>query len=160
MIFVTVGGQLPFDRLVHAVDRWAMDQKRKDVFAQIGNSNRPPNHIQWKRFLSPADFQSRAGEAELIIAHAGMGSILTALEFGKRIVVMPRRRHLGEIRSDHQWATINRLGGAIGVASAADENELVELLGRMEELRRPTDGCSQEYMRLLDFLRHAIEGRP
>ncbi len=37
MIFVTVGEQLPFDRLVRAVDEWAA-ASGKEVFAQIGNS--------------------------------------------------------------------------------------------------------------------------
>jgi UDP-N-acetylglucosamine transferase subunit ALG13 len=157
VIFVTVGGQLPFDRLVHTVDRWAMDQQRADVFSQIGTSTNPPNHIQWERFLSPPDFQTKAREAEVIIAHAGMGSILTALELGKPIVIMPRRAHLGEHRNDHQCATVKRLGKDIGVVVAADESELLEQLGRLNELQSPTERRSQEYTRLLDFLRHAIE---
>ena len=157
MIFVTVGGQLPFDRLVHTVDRWAAGQQRSDVFAQIGESERPPNHIQWQRFLSPPDFQYKAREARVLIAHAGMGSILTALECGKPIVVMPRRAHLGEHRNDHQWATVNHLGTDVGVVVAADEGELLEQLGRLSELRSPIEAPSEQYTHLLDFLRGAIE---
>ena len=157
MIFVTVGGQLPFDRLVHTVDRWAANQQRGDVFAQIGESESPPNHIAWQRFLSPPDFQSKAREAQVLIAHAGMGSILTALEFGKPIVVMPRRAHLGEHRNDHQWATVNHLGKHVGVVVAADEGELLEQLGRLNELRSTIEARSEQYTHLLDFLRGAIE---
>ena len=157
MIFVTVGGQLPFDRLVHAVDQWASEQQRADVFAQIGKAASPPNHIQWQRLLSPPDFQAKAREAQVIIAHAGMGSILTALDFGKPIVIMPRRAHLGEHRNDHQWATVEHLSKDVGVVVAADEDELVDQLGRLNELRSPTEKRSQEYTRLLDFLRGAIE---
>jgi UDP-N-acetylglucosamine transferase subunit ALG13 len=158
VIFVTVGGQLPFDRLVHAVDQWAITQQRGDVFAQIGKSENPPSHIQWQSFLSPPDFQAKAREAEVIVAHAGMGSILTALEFGKPIVVMPRRAHLGEHRNDHQWATVNHLNKDVGVTIAADEGELLDQLGRLGELRILSEGRSQEYARLLDFLGRAIEG--
>jgi UDP-N-acetylglucosamine transferase subunit ALG13 len=158
VIFVTVGGQLPFDRLVHAVDQWASEQQRTDVFAQIGESTSPPKRIQWQRLLSPPDFQAKAREAQVIIAHAGIGSILTALEFGKPMVIMPRRAHLGEHRNDHQWATVKHLSKDIGVAVAADESELIEQLGRLNELRSPTDARGQEYTRLLDFLGHAIEG--
>jgi UDP-N-acetylglucosamine transferase subunit ALG13 len=156
VIFVTVGGQLPFDRLVHTVDRWAMHQHREDVFAQIGESTNPPGHIQWQRFLSPPDFQSKAREAQVIIAHAGMGSILTALELGKPIVLMPRRAHLGEHRNDHQWATVKHLGRDVGVVVAADEDELLARLGNLEGLRSPTEARSPEYARLLDFLGRAI----
>ena len=156
MIFVTVGGQLPFDRLVHTVDQWAMNKGREDVFAQIGDSQRPPGHIQWERFLSPTEFQAKARESDIMIAHAGMGSILTALELGKPIVVMPRRAHLREHRNDHQWATVNRLGGDVGIAIASDEEELVALLERLPELPSPTEKRSHEYARLIDFLRHAM----
>lgn len=157
LIFVTVGGQLSFDRLVHTVDRWAKDEGREDVFAQIGSSSSPPNHIQWERFLSPAEFQAKARESEVIIAHAGMGSILTALEFGKPIVVMPRRAHLGEHRNDHQWATVNRLGEDVGITVAADEGGLVSVLDGLTELPRPTERRGHEYTRLLDFLRRAMD---
>jgi UDP-N-acetylglucosamine transferase subunit ALG13 len=158
VIFVTVGGQLPFDRLVHTVDRWAADQRRSDVFAQIGSSESPPAHIEWARLLSPPDFQAKARSADVIIAHAGMGSILTALDLGKPIIVMPRRAHLGEHRNDHQWATVEHLGGDVGIIVAADEEALLDRLGGLGELQAPGKRHSPEYTRLLQFLRSAIEG--
>jgi UDP-N-acetylglucosamine transferase subunit ALG13 len=158
VIFVTVGGQLPFDRLIHTVDQWAADQQRSDVFAQIGSSQSPPGHIEWQRFLSPSEFRAKARDADVIIAHAGMGSILTALEVGKPIIVMPRRAHLGEHRNDHQWATVNRLGADVGIVVAANEEALLSHLGRLEELQGPGKQSSQEHARLLKFLRSAIEG--
>jgi UDP-N-acetylglucosamine transferase subunit ALG13 len=157
VIFVTVGGQLPFDRLIRTVDQWAADEHRSDVFAQIGSSQSPPKYIQWQRFLSPTEFQTKARKADVIIAHAGMGSILTALDVGKPIIVMPRRAHLGEHRNDHQWATVNRLGADVGIIVAADEQALVSHLQRLEELRSPEKLHGQEYTRLLTFLRSAIE---
>ena len=36
MIFVTVGTQLAFDRMIKAVDEWAGARGRTDVFAQVG----------------------------------------------------------------------------------------------------------------------------
>jgi len=158
VIFVTVGGQLPFDRLVHAVDQWAFTRSRvDDVFAQIGKSNSPPEHIQWDTLISPPEFKARAREAQVIVAHAGMGSILTAIELGKPIVIMPRRAHLGEHRNDHQWATATHLEKALGVSIALDERELVERLERLDDLSKPTDRRSDEYERLLEFLHASID---
>ena len=157
MILVTVGGQLPFDRLVHTVDRWASDRQRTDVFAQIGKSSSPPNHVQWERLLSPPDFQAKARESKVIIAHAGVGSILTALDLRKPIVVLPRRAHLGEHRNDHQWATVKHLSQDVGIIVAEDEDALIAKLDRLGELPIPKDNRSLEYTRLLDFLGRAIE---
>jgi UDP-N-acetylglucosamine transferase subunit ALG13 len=157
VIFVTVGGQLPFDRLVHAVDRWAAQQRSADVFAQIGDSTRPPAHIQWDHFLSPDEFEAKAREAEVLVAHAGMGSILTAFELEKPIIVMPRRAHLGEHRNDHQWATVKNLGDHSGITVAIDEEALLHELDNLDRLQAPSHEPGPEYARLLDFLRREIQ---
>ena len=41
MIFVTVGTDSPFDRLMQVVDEWAAASGRTDVFAQIGEGDDP-----------------------------------------------------------------------------------------------------------------------
>ena len=55
MIFVTVGTQLAFDRLVSAVDTWASTAGGDEVFAQIGPSALQPKRLKYKDFVSPAD---------------------------------------------------------------------------------------------------------
>ena len=53
MIFVTVGTQLPFDRMIRVVDEWVAQTGRRDVFAQIGDASYTPSATQWVRFLTP-----------------------------------------------------------------------------------------------------------
>ena len=84
MIFVTVGTQGQFDRLIQTVDEWAGARGKMDVFAQTGPSNYQASYIHAERFISPNEFRERVKSASLVIAHAGMGSIITALELGKR----------------------------------------------------------------------------
>lgn len=134
MIFVTVGAQMAFDRMIRAVDEWAGQTGRTDVFAQIGPAEYVPKHIEHAGFLEPPEFTERAKAARVIVAHAGMGSIITALTMGKPILVMPRRGDLRETRNDHQVATATRLSEMGKVAVAMDEKELIERLGRLEEL--------------------------
>jgi UDP-N-acetylglucosamine transferase subunit ALG13 len=124
VIFVTVGTQLPFDRLVGAVDRWAATRADRAVFAQAGPTGLRPVAIAWERFVSPAECRERMRAADAIVAHAGMGTILTALELGTPIVVMPRRAALGEHRNDHQLATARRFAEHGSIAVAFDEEEL------------------------------------
>ncbi|MCH7961053.1 MAG: hypothetical protein IIC49_01830 [Planctomycetes bacterium] len=134
MIFVTVGAQMPFDRMVRCVDEWATKQGRRDVVAQIGPTRWRPRSIEWTEFLSPTQFLEHVKRANVIIAHAGMGSILTALQFGKPIVIMPRRGDLAETRNDHQLATAARFEGKPGVFVAQDETELSGMLDRLDSL--------------------------
>lgn len=156
MIFVTVGTQVPFDRLVRGVDAWASARGRRDVFAQTGASAWRPAHIEHAPFLDPEDFRRRFDAADAIVAHAGMGSIITALEMGKPILVMPRLSSLGEHRNDHQVATAKRFLELGSVAVAFEEAELaarLDGLGSLEGGRRIGATASP---RLLAVLREFI----
>jgi UDP-N-acetylglucosamine transferase subunit ALG13 len=134
VIFVTVGTQLPFDRLIGAVDAFAGRNPGLQFFAQIGAQGRPPQHMQYAAKVPARECLQRMRDAELIIAHAGMGSVLSALGLQRPIVVMPRRHQLGEHRSDHQIATANWLRGRFGVHVAADEAELHRMLAERAAL--------------------------
>jgi len=134
MIFVTVGHQMPFDRLVRTVDAWAGLRARDDVFAQIGHADYVPTNIAWTASLPSGAFRQRIMEAEAVVSHAGTGTILTALELGTTILVMPRRGALKETRNDHQVATATRLCVEKKVAVAMDESELLSMLDRLPTL--------------------------
>jgi len=137
MIFVTVGTELPFDRMVRPIDEWAQSQPRGTVFAQLGPSNYVPKNIDWVKFLETVDCRARIADAKVVIAHAGMGTILTALEMGKPILVMPRRAELGEVRSNHQVATSQKLLSQGKVSVAMDEKELLLKLDQLHSLPSP-----------------------
>jgi UDP-N-acetylglucosamine transferase subunit ALG13 len=131
VIFVTVGTQLPFDRLIRAVDHWAGAAAGREVFAQIGPARFEPRHIEHARFISPQMCNERMLAATAMVAHAGMGTILSALELGKPLLIMPRRAELGEHRNDHQLATAHRLADLGRVNVAFDETELPEKLDEL-----------------------------
>lgn len=135
MIFVTVGSDLPFDRLVRVVDEWARDTDRDDVFAQIGATDWRPAHIACAEFLQPPEFARRFAEAEFVVAHAGMGTILSALQWEKPILVMPRLASLAEVRNEHQLSTVRRLAALGKINVAMDETELRDKLGNLHQLQ-------------------------
>lgn len=108
MIFVSVGTQLPFDRLIKAMDEWAACNRAFDVFAQIGESQCPPNNMLFEKSLSISEYTRYFNDASLIISHAGMGTIITALESRKPLIIMPREFSRGEHRNDHQIATAEK----------------------------------------------------
>lgn len=134
MILVTVGTELPFDRLVRAVDLWAHETGRSDVLAQVGQNAWRPSHLPAVEFLAPAEFNRCFAQASLIISHAGMGTILSALRFKKPILVMPRRAALGEQRNDHQMATAQQLLALGKINVAFDEHELRQRLQALDTI--------------------------
>ncbi|HTD99693.1 MAG TPA: glycosyltransferase [Mucilaginibacter sp.] len=109
MIFVTIGTQLPFDRLIKAVDQLASEMKETEFIAQTIKGHYQPKYMKTVYDLSPTKFTELSKKAQIIISHAGMGTILSALMVEKPILVMPRLLKHKEIRSDHQIATANTL---------------------------------------------------
>jgi UDP-N-acetylglucosamine transferase subunit ALG13 len=137
MIFLTVGAQMPFDRLVRAVDAWAARGGNDGVFAQIGRARYRPAHLHYTEFLDPRAFREAFTSARVIVAHPGMGTIINALELRKPILVMPRRGDLAETRNDHQLATAERFRELGLVEVALDERELTDRLDDFTQLPRP-----------------------
>ena len=157
VIFVTVGAQMPFDRLVKTVDQWAIENSRDDVFAQIGQSEYHPSHMLWTKFLDPDEFKRKYDAATVIVAHAGTGSIITALQLGKPILVMPRRAKLRETRNDHQIATSKKFLRFDSVEVAWDENELLTKLTGIDKLRGSQRIASHASSELVMVIREFIE---
>jgi len=131
MIFMTVGTQLPFDRLAKEVDAWA-GARQMEVFAQVGASDLELRRITAVPNLEPQEFEAKMREATAVISHAGMGTILTALQLRKPIVIMPRLAAFKEHRNDHQLATARQLQGRPGILIAMDASELWAQLDVLE----------------------------
>jgi UDP-N-acetylglucosamine transferase subunit ALG13 len=156
MIFVTVGTQLPFSRLVSSVDYWAQQNPQARVFAQIGMSKYTPTALEWTRQLGPQEFQQRMQSASMVVSHAGIGSIISALELGKPVLVLPRQAKFGEHRNDHQLATAERFKDKQMVQVAYDEDELLSRLDLLTEERPQSQIASHAAPQLLKRIRNFI----
>jgi UDP-N-acetylglucosamine transferase subunit ALG13 len=126
---------------------------RRDVLAQIGPSDLRPQFIKYRPFFSPTEFSRHFAATELIIAHAGMGSIINAMSQGKPILVMPRSASLHEHRNDHQISTARRFRELGRILVAMDVQELDAQLSRLESI--PTASPTGLYAspELLDAVR-------
>jgi len=152
VIFLTVGTQLPFDRLVSAVDKWASDSGAQ-VFAQTCSESRW-NALDSTPTVTPARARALFSSADVVVSHAGMGSILTALELEKPIIIFPRRAALGEHRNEHQLATAKKFSGRTeGVYVAFDEAELIELLTNTHKLRPSKEFSSYADKAMIEAIR-------
>jgi exopolysaccharide biosynthesis glucuronosyltransferase PssD len=151
-IFVTVGSELAFDRLVAAMDEWAAERKDAVVFAQIGPSVYRTRHIASAEYLEPDEYQRRVAQADLVVGHAGVGTILAAADAGKRLVAIPRKASLREARSDHQIATAQHLHTDCRMAVAWDASDLGATIDRALQCSAPAPCPSGASDSLLDAL--------
>ena len=127
MIFVITGTQLPFDRLIRMLDELA-PQLDEEIVAQVNGSGYLPHNINTIDILPPDEFDRLFNQARLIVAHAGMGTILSALTMHKPLIVFPRIAALGEHRNEHQLATAEKMKEAGYCYVAKDKEELQSLL--------------------------------
>ena len=125
MIFVAVGTQFPFNRLIEFMDQWAAEHN-EEVIAQISDGDYIPKNMKWERFLDGEQYNKNIAEASVFISHAGMGNIISAREQQTPIIVMNRQFKLGEHRNDHQADGLEWMGKLEGVLTASDKEELFQ----------------------------------
>lgn len=158
MIFLTIGSHEPYDRLVTAVDLWCAHNPHTEVFGQITDKGSyQPRHFKTVPYLSAKQYDDVCAKTTFFVAHAGMGSIITALTLGKPIVMMPRRAHLGEMRNDHQVATSVQFRGRPLIFVADDEGALpaqIDAARSSERSRTQIPPFAQD--QLVQFLKSEI----
>ena len=156
MIFVTVGHQMPFDRLVRLVDVWA-SQLRSEIFAQVGPSRYRPKHFQYIDFLSPEQFEQKLKQSTAIVSHAGTGTIIQALVHRKPMLVLPRLASRGETRSDHQVGTARHFEQTGQLLAAYDDDQFLRRLDEISTFRSRMALSSSASEQLLTQLRIFVE---
>lgn len=104
MIFVTVGSRnYPFDRLFKKLDKLYEDGiLTEPLFAQIGTSTYKPKYYKYKDFISSEEFLEKINKANIVVSHGASGSIMKALNAGKKVIVVTRLEKYGEHINDHQ----------------------------------------------------------
>jgi len=153
MMFVTVGtGPHGFDRLVRGVDAIATSYDKR-MRAQIGRGDYIPRHLDWFRFTDEDEIHDLYRTATVVIAHAGAGTLLTALSYGKSIVVLPRRGQHGEHNDDHQRELATALADRSGVFVVWDTDELRPAV---DQARRQSNDSSDGDASLTRFLANYI----
>jgi UDP-N-acetylglucosamine transferase subunit ALG13 len=135
MVYVTLGTMhLGFPRLVHAVDAFARDFGER-VVVQLGLGATIPSHCEHFAFRSREEVLALQREARVIVAHAGIGSVIDALEVGRPLIVVPRLKRLGEHTTEHQMDLARAVERRGWGRMIADVNELHEALANPPPVR-------------------------
>ena len=125
MIFLTLGTQdFQFNRLLEMVDRLVSEGViRNQVLAQSGCSSHTPSHYRSVDFLDSEAFARHIREADFVIAHAGVGTIMNCIRSGKKLIVVPRDAQYKEHVDNHQYEIAEEFaaGGYLLCAKTYDE---------------------------------------
>lgn len=107
LIFVCVGSRnYQFNRLFVKLDElYDEGLLKEDMFAQIGVSTYKPKHFTCKAFISPEEFRQKVEQSHIVISHGASGSIMKALNAGKKVIAVTRLEKYGEHINDHQIQT-------------------------------------------------------
>ena len=134
MILLTVGTMRPFDRLVRAVDEAVGKQLvSEEVFAQIGHGRYTPRHLHYTDVLGREDLIERVKAASGMIGHAGIGTIVMAINYSKPLLVVPRLKRYGEHVNDHQVDTAEAFAEVGCVLTASGSADLIEKIGELRD---------------------------
>lgn len=107
-IFVMFGTQdKRFDRLLNAIlaSKFIKDN---DVYVQLGYTKGEYEGIHCQEYYSEEELMHQIDIADLIITHAGVGAIVSALKLKKRVIVVPRLGEFKEQNNDHQVQIMER----------------------------------------------------
>ena len=121
MIFATcgaAGGEIPFHRMMEALSALPRDE----LYVQHGRAT-PPPCARADVFLPFARIVELMEEADVVVCHGGVGSIVCALRAGHVPVTFPRLKRYSEIGDDHQLELAQALAarGTVTIASTGPE---------------------------------------
>lgn len=126
MILVLLGSQdYKFDRLINAVDNFALENKNVKFVIQTGRNNyetSAPN-IDKFDFVAKDEFEKIISDAELIITHGGAASLISSLVAGRKIIAFPRLKDYNEQIDNHQVEIVDKFV-ELGYILKADEKSL------------------------------------
>ncbi len=137
-VVVTLGTEpFAFDRAVAAVRNAVPSSAR--VTWQVGPATSTSGLTDVHVLLPERDLLRRIDSADVVVAHAGVGSALAALKAGKLPVLLPRKARFGEVADDHQYAIAGELRSrGLAIAVEPEDLSVSHLEAAAESCVRPT----------------------
>ncbi len=158
MILVILGtNDKQFTRLLEEVDR-LIDKKmiKEEVVVQAGFSkNYVSSNMKIFDLISSDKFEKLISDANFIITHGGVGTILTGLRYSKKMIAVPRLKKYKEHVNDHQLQIIDNFKEEGYVIGIHDVSELESALRKVKSFKPKKYNSNKEYM--LNIVKECID---
>ena len=137
MILVTLGTQdKQFKRILVEIDRLINKGVIKDkVIVQKGMTEYESNNMELFDLIPKNELDKLVCDADLIITHGGVGSIMAGLNNGKKVIAVPRLVKYGEHQSDHQIEIINRFSDEGYIIGIDDVSKLEDAYNKIAKFK-------------------------
>lgn len=125
-----------FHRLLEKIEE-CIDKKiiTDSVIVQAGNTKFKSDKMKLYNFLSSDEMNKYISDANYIITHGGVGSIIGALNKNKKVIAVPRKSRYKEHVNDHQIQIVeefNNKGYIIGIDEVEDLEKAISKLGSFQ----------------------------
>ena len=153
MIFTTVGTARDFSRLIKKVDVIGNKLNEK-IIIQRGETKYTPKNCYYFDYTDRNEFENYIKKANIVITHAGAGTIIECLKNKKRIIIVPRRKKYNEHRNDHQIDIARELEREGKVLVCYDVKNLENKIKEIKRLRSKVMGDKEPKIKtiLLNFI--------
>ena len=139
MIFVMLGTQNnPFQRLLEEIDRLIGKKViDEEVVVQAGYTEYQPQNGKMKiiDFMPREELDIYEQNANYIITHGGVGSIVTSLEKGKKVIAVPRLKEYNEHVNNHQKQIIETFSQQELIIGINEVSELEDALNKVSTFK-------------------------
>ena len=137
MILVLLGTQNnSFNRLLEEIEKNIEDGTIKEkVIVQAGYTKFETDKMEIIDLMSKEQLEKFQDEANLIITHGGVGSIISSIEKGKKVIAVPRMHEYGEHVNNHQKEIVkdfNDKGYIIGIEKVEKLKQAIEKIKDFE----------------------------
>ena len=102
-ILVSVGAsEYGFDRLLKIIDELCDEHvlDGNNIIAQLGSAQYKPRNYKYFKLIGRDEYETYMDNADLIISHAGTGSVIPPLKLGKKVIVF-QYKHSGNDDKKH-----------------------------------------------------------
>lgn len=139
MTFIIVGGVVEFDfsRILQITDQLCSEGvlDATTTKAQIGYCAYQPVNYESYRFVNGEQFHNDIKNADVIITHGGVGTLVCALKLGKKVIVFPRLSKYNEHLDNHQLDICKMYHNKGYCMMATDKTELKECIRKVCEFK-------------------------
>ena len=137
MILVMLGTQNnSFHRLLEEIDKLINNGViQEKVIVQAGYTKYKSKNMEIFSLISQDELEKYQIQANLIITHGGVGSIIGSLKLGKKVIAVPRLHKYLEHVNDHQKQIIENFsknGYIIGIEDVSELEKAIEKVKTFE----------------------------